>query len=110
MRTIYIKQGEVPKLPPLVATIGFFDGVHRGHQFLINQVIDEAKRNEMESAVITFDAHPRQVLQSEYQPELLSTLEEKLLLLLRMPLCYILISHWQPYQPVTLWMKFFLNN
>ena len=93
MRTIYIKQGEVPKLPPLVATIGFFDGVHRGHQFLINQVIDEAKRNEMESAVITFDAHPRQVLQSEYQPELLSTLEEKLLLLSKTHVENVIVLH-----------------
>lgn len=93
MRTIYIKQGEVPKLPPLVATIGFFDGVHRGHQFLINQVIDEAKRNEMESAVITFDAHPRQVLQSEYQPELLSTLEEKLLLLSKTHIENVIVLH-----------------
>ena len=93
MRTIYIKQGEVPTLPPLVATIGFFDGVHRGHQFLINQVIDEAKRNEMESAVITFDAHPRQVLQYEYQPELLSTLEEKLLLLSKTHVENVIVLH-----------------
>lgn len=93
MRTIYIKQGEVPTLPPLVATIGFFDGVHRGHQFLINQVIDEAKRNEMESAVITFDAHPRQVLQYEYQPKLLSTLEEKLLLLSKTHIENVIVLH-----------------
>ena len=93
MRTIYIKQGEAPTLPPLVATIGFFDGVHRGHQFLINQVIDEAKRNEMESAVITFDAHPRQVLQYEYQPKLLSTLEEKLLLLSKTHIENVIVLH-----------------
>ena len=81
MNTIYIKQGEEYELGGQVATIGFFDGVHRGHQFLIRRVIDEAERVGMASAVITFDQHPRQVLQTDYQPELLSTLDEKLLLL-----------------------------
>ncbi len=68
-------------MPELVATIGFFDGVHRGHRFLIDRVIEEAQRSGMSSAVITFDRHPREVLQTDYQPDLLSTLDEKLLLL-----------------------------
>lgn len=66
---------------PCVATIGFFDGVHRGHQFLIEDVKDEAKKSDMASLVITFDRHPRQVLQQSYQPQLLTTLEDKLRLL-----------------------------
>ena len=81
MNTIYIKRDETHELVEQVATIGFFDGVHRGHQFLISCVIDEAERSGMASAVITFDRHPRQVLQADYQPQLLSTLDEKLLLL-----------------------------
>lgn len=68
-------------MPELVATIGFFDGVHRGHRFLIDRVIEEAQRSGMSSAVITFDRHPREVLQTDYQPDLLSTLDEKLQLL-----------------------------
>lgn len=68
-------------MPELVATIGFFDGVHYGHRFLIDRVIEEAQRSGMSSAVITFDRHPREVLQTDYQPDLLSTLDEKLLLL-----------------------------
>lgn len=66
---------------PCVATIGFFDGVHRGHQFLIEDVKEEAKKRGLKSLVITFDKHPRQVLQQTYQPQLLTTLEEKLHLL-----------------------------
>ena len=65
-------------LPPTVATIGFFDGVHRGHQYLISHVTEEARRSGMTSMVITFDRHPRQVLQSDYQPRLLTTLDNKL--------------------------------
>ena len=44
LETIYIKQGEKVEIGELVATIGFFDGVHRGHQYLIRNVIDEAHR------------------------------------------------------------------
>ena len=64
-----------------MATIGFFDGVHRGHQFLIHHLVETARREGMLSTVITFDEHPRKVLQSDYQPEMLSTLDSKLLLL-----------------------------
>lgn len=73
--------GEETRLNPCVATVGFFDGVHKGHQFLIKNIIDEAKRNNIESTVITFDKHPREVLQNDYQPNMLSTYEEKLVML-----------------------------
>ena len=56
---------------PCVATIGFFDGVHRGHRFLIDGVLGEARRRSLSSTVITFDRHPRQVLGSDYIPRLL---------------------------------------
>ncbi len=68
-------------LLPCVATIGFFDGVHRGHQFLMRRLVEAARSEGLESTVITFDEHPRKVLQSDYQPELLTTLSSKLLLL-----------------------------
>lgn len=80
METIYLDKVS-GALPPCVATIGFFDGVHRGHQYLIRQMADEARTRGLRSVVITFDRHPRQVLQSEWQPRLLSTLASKLLLL-----------------------------
>ena len=61
-----------------VATIGFFDGVHRGHQYLIRRLREEAELQGMQSMVITFDRHPREVLGSNYQPRMLSTLDEKM--------------------------------
>lgn len=60
-----------------VATIGFFDGVHRGHQCLVGQVCRLANSLCCPSLIITFDRHPRQVLHSDYIPQLLSTLPEK---------------------------------
>ena len=68
-------------LTPSVATIGFFDGVHLGHHHLINQVKMAASLNGWCSSIITFPVHPRQVIQSDYQPSLLSSPEEKIELL-----------------------------
>ena len=65
----------------MVATIGFFDGVHRGHQCLIRQVQDEALQRGMRSLIITFDRHPRAVFAPGAVPPLLTTTEEKMALL-----------------------------
>ncbi len=62
---------------PCVATIGFFDGVHRGHLYLIRQLTDYAKAHGLSSLIVTFRVHPRKVMQSDYQPELLSSFAEK---------------------------------
>lgn len=64
-----------------VATIGFFDGVHLGHRFLIDYVIETAKKSKMQSMVVTFSEHPRKVLHTDFQPELLTTNDEKMRLL-----------------------------
>lgn len=60
-----------------VATIGFFDGVHRGHRFLIRQLTRYAVGHDLASLLITFRTHPRQVMQAAYQPQLLTTYDEK---------------------------------
>lgn len=60
-----------------VATIGFFDGVHKGHRFLIHQVAQEAKARGVPSLLVTFRNHPRKALHAAYQPQLLTTFEEK---------------------------------
>ena len=65
----------------VMATIGFFDGVHLGHRFLIDEVKAAAAARGLPSAVITFPAHPRAVLQKDYQPRLLNSFEDKLRLL-----------------------------
>ena len=65
-------------LPPAAATIGFFDGVHCGHRYLIGRVIDEARADGLASMVITFARHPRQVIDTHYVPRLLSPPEMKI--------------------------------
>lgn len=76
-----ITPGTLHSLPPCAATIGFFDGVHRGHRFLLEQVKEEAAGKGLCPSVITFPTHPRQVLQPDFHPLLLSTPVEKLHLL-----------------------------
>ena len=76
-----IKDRQPQLLAPSVATIGFFDGVHLGHRYLINQVKLAASQNGWSSSIITFPVPPRQVIQSDYQPQLLSSPEEKIELL-----------------------------
>lgn len=66
---------------PSVATIGFFDGVHRGHQYLIRQVRDEAVRRGMRSLLVTFPTHPARVLRPDVPLQLLTTPHEKAQLL-----------------------------
>lgn len=64
-----------------VATIGFFDGVHQGHRYLIRQVMDEAIKRGLKSMVVTFPTHPRKILQPEFHPLLLSMADEKVSML-----------------------------
>ena len=68
---------------PAVATIGFFDGVHRGHRYLIEQVCEAAAERGLASAVVTFPIHPRRVMQSDFHPQLLTTCDEKVRMLER---------------------------
>jgi riboflavin kinase/FMN adenylyltransferase len=61
-----------------MATVGFFDGVHRGHRFLIEEMRRVAAGRGLPAAVFTFPVHPRVVLQAGYQPDLLNSFDEKL--------------------------------
>ena len=90
MKTIYLPHQAEP-LPPCAATIGFFDGVHRGHQHLIATLKQEARQRGLSSMVITFAQHPRQVLQSDWQPSLLSTANEKASLLEQLDIDYLVV-------------------
>ena len=84
------------ELLPNVATIGFFDGVHRGHRFLIEQVCKVAAERGLASLVITFPVHPRKVMNVDYRPELLTTPEEKISLLADIGVDYCLMLDFTP--------------
>jgi riboflavin kinase/FMN adenylyltransferase len=58
-------------------TVGFFDGVHRGHQGVIGRVVEVAQRRGIRSVVVTFDRHPREILTPAKVPLLLTSLRRK---------------------------------
>lgn len=62
---------------PLFAALGVFDGVHRGHRAVIARVESEAAARGLSSAVITFRAHPQQVLRPQVPFRMLTSPEER---------------------------------
>ena len=65
---------------PKIATIGFFDGVHRGHRFLFAQLHEHAKHHQLTPAIYTFDRHPKELLAGQ-APAMLTTHDERKALL-----------------------------
>jgi riboflavin kinase/FMN adenylyltransferase len=60
-----------------VVSIGFFDGVHRGHQSIIRRAVRQAEDHGVRSAVVTFDRHPMEVVNPGSQPKLIMTLRRR---------------------------------
>lgn len=82
------------QLPPFtnaVITIGTFDGVHEGHQKIIQALKEEARRVSGETVVITFHPHPRNVVQSGKPLQLINTQAEKIELLDRAGIQHLVI-------------------
>jgi riboflavin kinase / FMN adenylyltransferase len=76
---IYHSIEDFPSDVNTIVTIGTFDGVHKGHQIIINRINEIAKKKAMESVVLTFDPHPRHVIYPDDQElRLIHTLEEKI--------------------------------
>jgi len=74
-----------------VVTVGSFDGLHRAHQAILTEIGRRAERIQGHSLVMTFDPHPRQVVDRGKAPALLTTRDEKLDLLRDRPIDYTLL-------------------
>ncbi|WP_196885791.1 bifunctional riboflavin kinase/FAD synthetase [Aureivirga sp. CE67] len=74
-----------------VITIGTFDGVHVGHKKIIEQLVQDAKKHNTESLLLTFFPHPRMVLQKDMDIKLINTIEEKASLLENLGLDHLII-------------------
>ncbi len=60
-----------------VVTIGTFDGVHQGHQKILDRVVDRAQNENLTSVLLTFFPHPRMVLQPDQDLKMINTIEER---------------------------------
>ena len=74
-----------------VSSIGVFDGVHRGHQRLLDLVKDEAKSQSIPSVVVTFDKHPTQITSPKNAPKILTPLNRKIQLLEELGIDYVYV-------------------
>lgn len=69
---------DVKRDPGTILTVGTFDGVHAGHKVLINRVLTIAQKKKARSAIVTFDPHPREIINpGSAGIKLLSTLDER---------------------------------
>lgn len=74
---IYNNVSEFDPSIPTVVTIGTFDGVHLGHRKIIQRLIDSAKKQSLQTALLTFYPHPRMVLQQSDDLKLINTIDER---------------------------------
>jgi riboflavin kinase/FMN adenylyltransferase len=72
---------ELPTLPPAAVTIGSYDGVHAGHREMVTHLCESARRRSLASVLVTFNPHHRVYFGREREPFLLTTIEEKRVLL-----------------------------
>jgi len=87
----YRSTSEFPKNRKTVVTIGTFDGVHIGHRAILKRLMESAKKNGLESVLLTFFPHPRMVLQADNDLKLLNTLDEKKALLKELGLNHLVV-------------------
>lgn len=109
---VYYSTDNMPAFNRAVLTIGTFDGVHLGHQQILEQLKQEARRIGGETVIITFHPHPRKVVSGE-QPafHLLNTIEERIELLDKNGIDHLVIVPFTPafaQQPPEAYIEHFL--
>lgn len=73
---VFLKDAE--RVPNSVLTVGTFDGVHAGHRAIIDKVVEKAKKRDARSVLVTFDPHPRNIINpGDAGIKLLTTLQER---------------------------------
>ncbi len=90
---IYKEPNEIGKIKNPVVTIGTFDGVHIGHQMVISHIVETARRLDGESVLMTFEPHPRKVVQPGYNLKLILSMEERERLFEQLGIDHLVIIH-----------------
>lgn len=75
---VYKELNNISILGKSVLTMGTFDGIHRGHQDIIQRVVHHARALQIPSVLVTYHPHPRYVIGKQDQPRLLMSLDRKL--------------------------------
>lgn len=92
MKILYINANERIDIDDNCMALGYFDGLHLGHQKLLHTVDRIAKSKGLKKALMTFDKHPRELIQNQVNQHL-TTLEDKIKILASYGFDYLLIVH-----------------
>src|SRR6266853_3599929 len=69
---------EVPAdFGPTIVTVGNFEGIHRGHQHVLQEVVRRARQNHSKAVAVTFEPHPFRILRPDVTPRLITPLAKK---------------------------------
>lgn len=88
--------GLPPAVRGTVCTIGTFDGVHRGHQLVLQRLVERARAHGLPAVLVTFDPHPLEVVNPAAAPPLLTLGDEKSEVLAESPLDYVVVLPFTP--------------
>lgn len=88
--------GLPPELRGTVCTVGTFDGVHRGHQLVLERLAERARARGLPAVLVTFDPHPLEVVNPSAAPPLLTLGDEKVEVLAESPLDYVVVIPFTP--------------
>lgn len=81
-----------PPSTPVALTLGFFDGVHRGHQQLLDTLTGVARTQQATPVVLTFDSHPFRVVCPDKLPPMIMTLTQRIALLECMGITHVIVQ------------------
>ncbi|NWG29239.1 MAG: bifunctional riboflavin kinase/FAD synthetase [Ignavibacteriaceae bacterium] len=87
---------EIKRDEKSIITLGTFDGLHLGHQQIVDKVIQKSRNTGGRSFLITFDPHPRKIIPGRNDVRLLSTLDEKIMILEQMNLDNLFVINFTP--------------
>jgi len=86
-----VDSGLPPDITGTIATVGTFDGVHRGHQDVLARLVARARESGLRSILVTFDPHPLEVVNPTAAPQLLTVGAEKLEVLAESGIDYLVV-------------------
>jgi riboflavin kinase / FMN adenylyltransferase len=89
---VHYELDQLPQFRNAVITIGTFDGVHKGHQQIIDAIQRVAGEIAGETVLITFHPHPRKIVQPDVSLEMINTLEEKIALLTEKGIDHLVVT------------------